>query len=414
MCHRTVLRTPTNTNRDSTTTYHSVDCFCGGAYGTQVQEEEDSEDESEEVYEGAPDCSSEDDSDGSSSSSPSLVDASVPQCIPARSISITAAPPVVNALSVTPSTPTTTTQRLSLSDLTPQVPHYNSVSTPASFYYHDVYKEHLSRGARRAYSADAYYKRARPQMKHQRHKYDQFLMLYRDPPTWNMLETATSSAASNIGVSGNTMDRKQTGEGAKKRDEKKQAALEALQIAATRRVPIPSQADTISYFPTPTPSKNSFRRNISETKQNDRLRGLSQQSHLQDISSQSSAKPLKPISAVKVPLLPTGFWHQPPSSTAPIPTTTQMKIRPEMNEVGTCGSTAPATLVAAKLKPREKINVGTLKRSTSMGDMKHSNKKSRFSDRVNLEDHSEVRSWKVDAKRQRRSFDWSGWAAHAR
>ena len=401
---------PTNTKSGST--FHSEDCFCGGQYATRDQDQH-SPNNADDIYQGAyypeDDYRHDDDRIVCSSPSPSLVDAGMPA---PRSISITDTPPllpstpVVNALEA-PSASTTRTQRPLPNHLTCQVPHYNSASTTASFYYHDVHKHNLSRGV---YSADAYYARARSKMKDQKEKHDPFLMLYRDPPSWSVLETVTSNAAPNTGnlaISSNAMDRNRTEEGVKKKDADKLAALAALRIAATRRVPVPSHVQTISPFPTSTPSRNPFRREISEIKQNDSLQGpqLLSQSHRQDISRiDSSVKPLKPISAVKIPPLPSGLWHQSSSSPAPTTTTKQMKIRHEMNEVGACGSsgnvavTAPATLVAAKMKPREKINMSTLKRSTSMGRIKP--------------DHSEVGSTnlKKDAKRQRRSFDWSGWA----
>jgi hypothetical protein len=277
-------------------------------------------------------------------------------------------------------------------------------------------------------------------MKDERDKCDAFLMLYRDPPAWNMLEMATSGPGPSVGnvpaksnkkhaTARSTGDLNRT-EGVKKKDVEKQAALVALRNAATRRVSM--QEGSIhphAHAPFPTPSRNPFRREIPEAKRNIRTRGLPllSLSHLQDITRtdprQGSVKPLKPISAVKVPSLPSELRRQssssPASTKATATTTKQVKIRSEMNKVGACGPfgsvdvAAPVTLSAAKLKPRENINVGTLKRSTSMGEVKAANKKSRFSDRVNLEDPSEGVK-KGEARRHRRSFDWSGWAAHGK
>jgi hypothetical protein len=271
-------------------------------------------------------------------------------------------------------------------------PHCNPASTTASFYYHS------SHGLTRGYSADAYYHRARTKVTLVNKKSDPFLMRYRDPPPWSLLESASANNKKHAEQSARYPIKKQ--------DDHKLAALAALRKSATRRV-IPVQNTTPHPSPV-TQSKNPFRKTISDI---DPPRLLPQH----DITaSGASVKPLKPISAVKVPSLQSKLRCQSPTSqllpTRTAKNTNDIKIRTQMNIVGDRGSSGSTDPAAAKLKPRGATYLGPLKRSSSTGEVKVL-KKSRFSDRVNL-DEDQVSSAVKDVKRKRRSFDWSVWAAH--
>jgi hypothetical protein len=239
----------------------------------------------------------------------------------------------------------------STTDSNPLAPHSNSASTTASFYYHE---EKPSRSHAR-YSADAYYSRARTDLANK--KSNAFLMLYRDPPPWSLLESITIR---------NTSDKKHSEQSAqhpiRKQDDSKQAALAALHKSATRKVM------TVQATPHPPPitlSRNPFRKTVSDIK--------APLSHQHSITVPgASVKPLKPISAMKVPSLQ--------SSTSQLLPTKQIKIRSQMNSVGDRGSSGSTDPAANKLKPHGATYLGPLKRSSSMGVPK---KRCRFEHRIN-------------------------------
>ena len=455
---------------------HSQDCFCGGKYA--IQEEESKAEVHDCKVNGQEDLKkeckknsnshSEDytddaeyDSDGygyenERVSRPSPSSSSVsrpgrgpatraPRSPPTDPLSLLPPTSVVDALG-TPSPnlssstiSTARTRRPLPSHLAHQATDHNSVLTTASFYYHDMHRDNLSNGAIDSYSADIYYARACDSMDNERDKYDSCLMLYRDPPAWSILEPATPNPGpsakkvtpDNIikhAKSMTELDQKRI-RGIRKEDDEKQAALAALRKSAIRRVSGHegcSHSQSHSTLPgLATQSRNPFRREMVEAKHDFIKRGPSLLNRL-DITrtdpSQGTVKPLKPISAVKVPPLPAESRRQSPSHLAPTKTTAtttkQMKIRTEMNAIHACGSFSSMPVVApVTLKPQTTIIVGTPKRSTSIPSMADvtPNKKSRFSDRVNFEAPQQVKGVKpsrVQVNQQRRSFDWAAWAAH--
>lgn len=245
----------------------------------------------------------------SSRPSPLFIDASMSELAPlSTSASDTRPSPSPSAVdaetaaSLTP--PTTGIQQL----LPYQAPHHTSLSSTASFYYHEARRDTLSH---KGYSADAYYARARAA---ENTEYGSFLMLYRDPPPWSILETAASSSIPEESVKKRAvtakLDRNQV-ENTKKHDYKR-AALEALRKSATRTVSGqrgPSRPYPHSPSPsTSTQSRNPFRPDV---------RKREPQSQQGTSRSQGSVKPLKPISAVKIPSLPSEMRRQSFLSPAP-------------------------------------------------------------------------------------------------
>jgi len=365
--------TATDTRVDHKDTYsHGQDCFCGGEYVTREEENRDNNDNEEEGFRGY----SDDDSEKSrEDDSPQAVASDWPSIgtdvspfpytqVPGASTSITRVQQVPNLLA------------------------------PSSFYHHEA---HLSQRADRGYSVDAYYAQARANVNGGKERYEECLMLYRDPLAWRMMGSGPSvgdhtargsekhAAARSTGELA-MVDRKQI-EGVRKKLEDEQATLAALRKSATRRVS-EQKGPRHPHSPSTTQSRNPFRRQVPRGPQ---LLALSQQ---QDRTTEMDAsheprgavKPLKPISTVKVPSLPSELRHQ---------SCTKGTAKKENKMGGFSSSDSKA------VKSRAVMDPSTLKRLNWMSSV------------------GEVKSWSSanqegERKRQRRSFDWSAWAAQGK